>query len=71
MIRYSSDPLSHHEQDFTSEGEVIKVIRSGVWRVRYRGSYWTARSTYALSLKPGDWVRVIGVENISLWIEPL
>jgi membrane protein implicated in regulation of membrane protease activity len=73
MNRLSTHALvSYQTQKITDQGEVIKVIHPNKeWRVRFQATDWTARSTSAIVLRPGDQVRVVGIENISLWIEPI
>jgi membrane protein implicated in regulation of membrane protease activity len=73
MNRLSINPLvPRHKQIFSPQGEVIKVIRQEKeWRVRFRATDWTARSTRALVLRPGDLIRITDIENITLWIEPI
>jgi membrane protein implicated in regulation of membrane protease activity len=41
------------------EGIVDEVVQQGrKWRVRFRSSIWSARSTHPLKLFPGDTVKV-------------
>ncbi|HVW68376.1 MAG TPA: NfeD family protein [Steroidobacteraceae bacterium] len=42
---------------------------SGGGRVRYRGELWKVRS--GAELRPGQMVRIVKVEGLTLWVEPL
>lgn len=43
------------------EGEIVDVIKPGQeWRIKFRASYWTARSKIPADFQQGDRVRVIG-----------
>jgi membrane-bound serine protease (ClpP class) len=50
-------------EDFTPAGE------AGKGRVRYRGELWTARSNSPL--RAGQMTRIVKVEGLTLWVEPL
>jgi membrane-bound ClpP family serine protease len=43
--------------------------RSG--RVRFQGSWWDARCIQDIAIPPGLTVRVIGIHNITLIVEPI
>ncbi|HEY9657544.1 MAG TPA: NfeD family protein, partial [Allocoleopsis sp.] len=47
----------------------ISPGRSG--RIRYQGSWWSARCEQDITLSPGEEVRVVGRQNITLIVEPL
>lgn len=58
--------------DWDREGiidEEIQPLKPG--RVKFRGSCWPARCDRAISLQPGESVRVIDVRNITLIVEPM
>lgn len=40
-------------------------------RIRYQGSWWSARCEQDITLSPGAEVRVVGRQNITLLVEPL
>lgn len=41
------------------EGEVDEIVQQGKkWRVRFRASFWSARSVRPLTLFPGDTVQI-------------
>ncbi len=42
---------------------------SGSGRVRYRGELWKARSE--TELRAGQMARIVKVEGLTLWVEPL
>ena len=52
-------------------GENAEVFQSftGIGRVRYRGELWNARSN--TELRAGQPVRIVKVEGLTLWVEPL
>lgn len=53
------------------EGIVTKVVyQAKEWRVEFRASYWSARPYQPCTLVPGDFVRVVGIDNITLLVEP-
>ncbi|MGK7900119.1 MAG: NfeD family protein [Hormoscilla sp.] len=58
--------------DFTGEAKVSEIIvgpyREG--RVYFRGTWWPARCEQFITLKPGDPVQVIDLNNITLLVEP-
>lgn len=45
----------------TQEAEIIKVMRPNKeWRIKYQGTYWTARSETLIPFEVGDRVKVLG-----------
>lgn len=40
-------------------------------RVRYQATWWPAQCEQGIELRPGDEVRVIGISNITLLVEPM
>ena len=52
-------------------GDSAEVIQpfSGTGRVRYRGEPWKARSE--VELQPGQMARIVRVDGLTLWVEPL
>ena len=47
--------------------EEIRPGESG--RVRFQSSWWPAKCDLDITLKPGDVVRVVGIDNITLIVE--
>ena len=53
------------------EGIINTIVQQGrIWRIQFEATEWNARSVYPVSLFPGDSVRVVGRQNITLLIEP-
>jgi membrane-bound serine protease (ClpP class) len=52
-------------------GENAEVVQdfTGNGRVRYRGELWNARSD--AGLRTGQLARIVKVEGLTLWVEPL
>jgi membrane-bound serine protease (ClpP class) len=48
--------------------EVIQAF-TGNGRVRYRGELWKAHSE--VELQPGQMARIVKVDGLTLWVEPL
>lgn len=56
--------------NMSEEGVVDEVVHQGrEWRIQFQASYWTARSHHLITLVPGDLVRIIGRDNITLLVE--
>ena len=54
------------------EGKIEPVVEQGkTWRVWYHATTWSARSDRSVEFHPGDWVKVIGRQGLTLFIEPL
>ena len=54
------------------EGKIEAVMEQGkIWRVWYNATTWSARSDISVEFHPGDWVKVIGRQGLTLFIEPL
>lgn len=49
--------------------EEIQPLKSG--RVKFQGSWWPARCDHAISIQAGESVRVVGIRNITLIVEPI
>lgn len=49
--------------------QVIEPLRRG--RVSFRGSYWFARCKQGITLFPGQMVYVVGIDNLTLVVEPV
>jgi membrane protein implicated in regulation of membrane protease activity len=62
----TSPPSSSYQ-----EGVVDEIVLQGkAWRVRFASSYWPAKSVRPAVLLPGDRVRVVGLDNITLLVDP-
>jgi|GEM_PF-1861957 membrane protein implicated in regulation of membrane protease activity len=60
------------EQDDLGEGRIETVVyQNQKWRVRFAGSSWNGTSEETVTLLPGDAVRVVKMENITLIIKPI
>lgn len=70
--------LNHSAKGFPSGSEswggqalVDKAIPVGkVGRVKFRNSWWSARSEQTVTIAEGEVVDVVGLEGITLWVEP-
>jgi membrane protein implicated in regulation of membrane protease activity len=54
------------------QGEAIvdeEIQPNKVGRVKFRGSYWSARCSDRVTLVPGEVVRVIGRDSITLLVK--
>jgi membrane protein implicated in regulation of membrane protease activity len=55
-----------------SEAIVVKAIEPfRVGRIRFQGSWWSARCNHDITLQPGELVKVVGRQNITLLVEPM
>jgi membrane protein implicated in regulation of membrane protease activity len=53
------------------EGIVNTIVEQGkTWRIHFDATEWNAKSVYPAFLFPGDSVRVVGRQNITLLVEP-
>jgi membrane protein implicated in regulation of membrane protease activity len=52
-------------------GEVVKILKNQLYRIKYQGSEWKARPTRPTTLCLDQMVRVVGIDNITLLIEPV
>jgi len=67
-----TDPLVGSLASTFNEGIVETVVYQGKeWRIRFEATSWPAKSKKLVTLNVGDFVRVIGRENITLYIEPV
>lgn len=48
--------------------KTIQPYKTG--RIQFQGSWWFARCDSEITLYPGETVRVIGRQNITLLVEP-
>jgi membrane protein implicated in regulation of membrane protease activity len=62
----TSPPSSGYQEGVVDE----IVIQGKAWRVRFASSYWPAKSVRPAELMPGDRVRVVGLDNITLLVDP-
>lgn len=63
--------VSPMNQFYEDEAIVDEVIRQGEWRVRYGGTFWSARTTEPnVMFAPNDVVKVVGRQRITLLIQP-
>jgi membrane protein implicated in regulation of membrane protease activity len=54
------------------EGKIETVVEPGkIWRVGHNATFWFARSDSSADFRPGDWVKVIDRQGLTLFIEPL
>lgn len=57
--------------DWESEAVVDETIQPGrAGRVRFQGSWWFARCGKAITLPPGEVVRVLELCDLTLLVEP-
>lgn len=62
--------LAPKEIDPEQKAIVEEEIRPGEsGRVRFQSSWWPATSNQEITFKPGDAVRVIAIENVTLIVE--
>lgn len=79
-IRFSSDAAANYVEDeitpLGSDGSNTAIVEQSIvygdrGRVQYAGSWWFARCTQPITLAQGTMVRVIGMQNITLVVEPV
>ncbi|NJO74268.1 MAG: hypothetical protein HC833_11225 [Leptolyngbyaceae cyanobacterium RM1_406_9] len=71
MSPFNKAPMQPYFCSFDNEAVVGEVVQQGkIWRVKYEGTWWTARSVQPLILNPGDVVYVVGRQRITLIIQP-
>lgn len=79
-IRFSSNAAANCAEDeitpIVSDGSNITIVEQSIahgdrGRVQYAGSWWFARCTQPITLTQGTMVRVIGLQNITLLVEPV
>jgi hypothetical protein len=64
-------PVESGSGYFNGQAIVDEAIAPGqAGRVRFRGSYWSARCDQAIALQAGEVVDVVGLERITLKVEP-
>jgi membrane protein implicated in regulation of membrane protease activity len=63
------NPEDSYFQEEATVDETIRPRRVG-W-VKFQGSWWSARCMQDVTLIPGEVVRVIGIHNITLLVEPI
>jgi membrane protein implicated in regulation of membrane protease activity len=60
------------EPPYSREGKITEVIEPGrKWQVRHQATFWLARSHSSTNFCPGDLVRIVKREGLTLFIEPL
>jgi membrane protein implicated in regulation of membrane protease activity len=58
--------------EINGEAIVDEIVHAGDrFRVKFQGSYWFARAKSFLLILPGDSVRVVGRQNITLLVEKI
>jgi len=65
--------VAHFKQLFSGSDRAVvaKAIIPGCpGRVRFQATWWPAQCDQGIELKPGDEVRVVGICNITLLVEP-
>lgn len=58
-----------------SAGSDLAVVAKAIFpgcpgRVKYQATWWPAQCECGAALNPGDEVRVVGISNITLLVEP-
>jgi membrane-bound serine protease (ClpP class) len=67
--RSMSRPVATGTQGMIGDSAEVLDDFSGKGRVRYGGELWNARST--APMRAGDAARIVRVEGLTLWVEPL
>ncbi len=74
-LGYSRKSLKNLPRTFnelTGQATVDQLIQAGkMGRVRFQGSWWYAQCQQDTTLVPGQVVRVVGRDNITLLVEPV
>ncbi len=66
-----SSSVDQEGSSVDQEGIVDEIVIQGkAWRVRFAASYWPAKSVRPAVLMPGDRVRIVGLDNITLLVDP-
>lgn len=57
---------------YMGNGIIDQVVTpEQLFRIKFSGSYWSAKTINPYVLHPGDFVRVIGRQSITLLVEPI
>lgn len=46
------------------------ILPGRTGRVKFKASWWSARCPEPITIPAGEWVDVVGVKGITLWVEP-
>ena len=54
-----------------NEGIVDEEVRPGLWRVKFQGSFWSAKAAKPrVAIVPNDVVTIVGRQSLTLLIQP-